>query len=194
MNKIDLSLYKNRLGFKNKLMRALWNITYILAFRPCGFSFFNPWRLFLLRLFGARVHSKAYVHPSVLIWAPWNLEMDAYSCLASHVDCYNTDLIQIGKHTTISQKSYLCASSHDITDPFHSLITAPIIIEDQVWIASDVFIGMGVRVRQGAVIGARACVFRNVESWTVVGGNPARLIKKRIIKNDVGYNSNNSHL
>lgn len=181
MNKVDLSLYKNRLGFRNKLIRALWNITYILAFRPLGLSCFNSWRLFLLRLFGAKIHPKAHIYSSVKIWAPWNLEMDAYSCLAPYVDCYNTDLVVIGKHSTVSQKCYLCASSHDITDPFHSLITAPIIIEDQVWVASDVFIGMGVRVKQGAVIGARACVFKDVEPWTVVGGNPARILKKRII-------------
>lgn len=107
--------------------------------------------------------------------------MDAYSCLAPHVDCYNTDLIRIGKHTTISQKSYLCASSHDITDPYHSLITAPIIIEDQVWVAAGSFIGMGSKIGQGAVVGACACVFKNVDPWTVVGGNPAQYIKKRVI-------------
>ncbi|KKB49222.1 hypothetical protein HMPREF1536_04286 [Parabacteroides gordonii MS-1 = DSM 23371] len=181
MNKVDLSLYKNRLGFKNKLMRSLWNVTYILAFRPLSLSCFNFWRLFLLRLFGARVHAKAHVYSSARIWAPWNLEMDAYSCLAPHVDCYNTDLIRIGKHTTISQKSYLCASSHDITDPYHSLITAPIIIEDQVWVAAGSFIGMGSKIGQGAVVGACACVFKNVDPWTVVGGNPAQYIKKRVI-------------
>jgi putative colanic acid biosynthesis acetyltransferase WcaF len=51
-----------------------------------------------------------------------------------------------------------------------------------VWVASDAFIGMGVTLGQGAVVGARAAVFKNVEPWTVVGGNPARLIKKREIK------------
>lgn len=182
MNKVDLSLYKNRLGFKNKLMRSLWNVTYILAFRPLSLSCFNFWRLFLLRLFGARVHAKAHVYSSARIWAPWNLEMDAYSCLAPHVDCYNTDLIRIGKNTIISQKSYLCASSHDISDPFYALITAPIVIEDQVWIAADSFIGMGVTIHQGAVVGARSSVFKDVAPQTVVGGNPAKDIKKRILK------------
>lgn len=159
----------------------VWNVVYILAFRPFFLALFNPWRLFLLRLFGARLHPNAYIHSSVKIWAPWNLKMGAYSCLAPYVDCYNTDLVVIGKHSTVSQKSYLCASSHDITDPFNSLITAPIIIEDQVWIAADSFIGMGRRIGQGAVVGARACVFKDVDPWAVVGGNPARYLKTRII-------------
>lgn len=187
MNKllVDLSLYKNRLSIKNKLGRMAWNIVYILAFRPFSLTLFNPWRLFLLRLFGAKLHPKALVFSSVKIWAPWNLEMGAYACLASQVNCYNTSLIKIGEHSTISQRSYLCASSHNIADRFHSLITAPIIIEDQVWIATDAFVGMGTRIGQGAVVGARACVYKNVAPWIVVGGNPAKMIKKRIIDNGI---------
>ena len=181
---VDLSRYRNEWGLKNKLKRVCWNVVYVLAFRPFGLTLFNPWRLFLLRLFGAKVHSKAHIYSSAHIWAPWHLEMDAYSCLAPHVDCYNTDLIKIGAHTIISQKSYLCASSHDISNPCHPLITAPIVIEDQVWIAADTFIAMGVKIKQGAVVGARSCVFKDVEPWTVVGGNPAREIKKRILKSE----------
>ncbi len=181
---VDLSFYRNEWGIKDKLKRACWNITYTLAFRPFGLSLFNFWRLFLLRLFGAKLHPTVHIYSSVHIWAPWNLEMDAYSCLAPHVDCYNTDLIKIGAHTIISQKSYLCASSHDISTPYHLLITAPIVIEDQVWIAAEAFIAMGVRIKQGAVVGARSCVFKDIELWTVVGGNPAREIKKRILKSE----------
>lgn len=182
--KVDLSLYRNEWGFRNKLGRACWNILYVLAFRPFGLSVFNFWRLFLLRLFGAKLHPTVHIHSSVRIWAPWNLEMDVYSCMAPHVDCYNTDLVKVGAHTIISQKSYLCASSHDISDPCHILITAPIVIEDQVWIAADAFIAMGVKIKQGAVVGARSCVFKDVEAWTVVGGNPAKEIKKRILKSE----------
>ena len=134
---VDLSLYRNRLSLKNKIGRVVWNFVYVVAFRPFGLTLFNPWRLFLLRLFGAKLHPKAHIYSSVRIWAPWNLEMGAYACLAPHVDCYNTAPVRIGDHSTVSQKSYLCASSHNITDPEHPLITAPIIVGDQVWIAAD---------------------------------------------------------
>ena len=105
--------------------------------------------------------------------------MDKYSILGAEVDCYNVDKIKIGSYAIVSQKSYLCSASHDFTKNDMPLVTAPIIIEDNAWIAADVFVGMGVTVGEGAVVGARSSVYKNVEAWTVVGGNPARFIKKR---------------
>lgn len=92
------------------------------------------------------------------------------------------DVIHIGANTTVSQGAFLCTASHDITNSLNLLITAPIVIEDQAWVAADAFVGMGVTIGQGAVVGARAAVFKNVEPWTVVGGNPAKFIKRRIVK------------
>ena len=139
------------------------------------------WKRFILRCFGARLAKTAVVYSSTRIYAPWNLEMGEHSCLADDVDCYNVDKVKVGANTTVSQKSYLCTASHDITKPNLPLVTAPIVIEDQVWIGADAFIGMGVTVRQGAVVGARASVYKDVEGWTVVGGNPAKFIKERKI-------------
>ncbi len=180
---IDLSKYRNHFSARNKIGRMIWNITWFLLFRPFSLGIFRRWRVFLLKCFGARIEWTAMVYSSVKIWAPWNLEMGTYACLGPSVDCYNQGRITIRSHTTISQKSYLCASSHDISDPLNALIVAPIIIEDQAWVAADAFIGPGVHIGQGAVVGARSSVFRKVEPWTVVGGNPARFIKPRIIKN-----------
>jgi putative colanic acid biosynthesis acetyltransferase WcaF len=59
------------------------------------------------------------------------------------------------------------------------LITAPIVVEARAWIAADVFIAPGVTIGEGAVVGARSSVFTNVAPWTVVAGNPTRIIKKR---------------
>lgn len=179
--KVDLSTYQNIFTRKNQIARLIWTIVWSLFARPIPRSLCNGWKLFLLRLFGAKVHKKAVVYSSVDIYMPWNLEMSEYSCLAPEVDCYSAAKIKIGAHTTISQKTYLCAASHDITKINNPLVTGQIIIQDQVWIAADAFIGMGVTIGQGAVVGARACVFKDVEPWTVVGGNLAKYIKKRQI-------------
>ena len=181
---IDLSKYRNHFSLRNKLARVLWNMSRLLLFRPFSPNFFNPWRVFVLKCFGARLEWSSVVYATARIWAPWNLEMGAYACLGPGVDCYNQGKITIRAHTTVSQKSYLCASSHDISDPLNTLIVAPITIEDQAWVAADAFIGPGVHIGQGAVIGARAAVFGKVEPWTVVGGNPARFIKNRRIKDN----------
>lgn len=179
---IDLSHYHNALSRKHQVIRMLWSVVWGLLARPLPRSVGSGWKRWLLRLFGAKIASTAIVYSSTKVYYPANLVMDDYSCLASDVDCYNVALIHIGANTTVSQGAYLCTASHDITDPLNHLITAPIVIEDQAWVGAKAFIGMGVTVGQGAVVGATASVYKNVEPWTVVGGNPAKFLKKRIIK------------
>lgn len=182
MNRVDLSKYQNVLSRKNQIARFVWTVVWFVFAYPFPRNFGNQWKLFLLRLFGAKIHPKAVVYSSARIFMPWNLEMEAYSCLSPEVDCYNVAKIKIGAHSTISQKTYLCTASHDITKSYNPLIIAPIIIEDQAWIGASAFIGMGVTIGQGAVVGATASVYKNVAPWSVVGGNPAKFIKKREIK------------
>lgn len=179
---IDLSGYENRLGRKHQAVRMLWNILWPLTTWFLPRSLGMGWKRSLLRMFGAKVHPTAQVYSSARIYYPANLTMEAYSCLADGVECYNVAPVTVGAHSTISQGSLLCTASHDITDSHHRLVTAPIVIEDQVWIGARAYIGMGVVVRQGAVVGATASVYKTVEPWTVVGGNPARFIKKREIR------------
>jgi putative colanic acid biosynthesis acetyltransferase WcaF len=181
MTRVNLSNYQNKLTKWHQLKRLLWSLVWFLFARPFPRSTAMFWKIFLLRLFGAKIHKTANVYASVKVYAPWNLEMHAYSCLAPEVDCYNVDKIIIGAHSTVSQKSYLCAASHDVAKSSNPLITSPIIIKDQVWVGAAVFIGMGAIIEQGAVVGATSSVYKNVEAWSVVGGNPAKFIKKRVI-------------
>jgi len=95
------------------------------------------------------------------------------------VDCYDVAPVRIGAHAVVSQYSYLCTASHDDRIPTFPLIKKPIVINDRAWVAADVFVGPGVTVGEGAVVGARSSVFKDVEAWTVVGGTPARPIRKR---------------
>lgn len=179
---VNLAKYDFSFGLQNKVKRLIWNIFYWILFRPFNLVLFKEWRAILLRLFGAKIGKNANIYASVRIWAPWNLKVGEYSSLGPQVDCYNQGKIEIGSHTVISQKTYLCASSHDYSKPDFPLILKPIVIGNQVWVAADAFIAPGIRIEEGAVIGARAAVFKNVEKWSVVGGNPAVYIKDRNIK------------
>lgn len=181
-SKIDMSKYHNALSHKHQLIRMIWVVIWTLGTVWLPRSLGRGWKRCLLRLFGAKIANTAVVHSRAKIYYPANLTMEAYSCIASDVDCYNVAHITIGANSTVSQGAYLCTASHDITNPFNPLITAPIIIEDQAWVAAEAFVGMGITIGQGAVVGARAAVFKSVEPWTVVGGNPAKFIKKRILK------------
>jgi len=175
-------IFYSEQSFKIHLILFIWEITWFLFARPIPRKMLNSWKIFLLRIFGAKINKHAIVYSSAKIYKPWNLEMDAYACLGPDVDCYSVDKIYIGAYATVSQKSFLCPGSHDISKSSRPALYGPIIIKDHAWIAADVFIGRGVTIGQGAVIGARSSVFKDVEPWTVVGGNPAKFIKKRIMQ------------
>jgi putative colanic acid biosynthesis acetyltransferase WcaF len=178
---LDTSLaYKNRLTVRNQAARALWQITWILFYRPSPTPLF-AWRRMLLRIFGAKIGHNAHPYPSCRIWAPWNLTMGADSCIANDVDCFSVDKVILGRSAIVSQHSMLCTASHDYEDPEFRLITMPISIGARAWIGARAFVGPGVDVGDGAVVGAASSVFRDVEKWTVVGGNPARVLKIRQI-------------
>lgn len=111
--------------------------------------------------------------------------MGEYSHLGTDVDCYCVAPVCIGAHAMVSPYSYLCAASRDYTHWHMPLISAPIVIGDGAWVAAvDVFIGLGVTIGEGAVVGARSSVFRSVEPWTVVAGSPARFMKTRELKEE----------
>lgn len=179
---MDLSTYSHSFSLKNKISRLVWNVVRLILFRPFASRLFKKWRVLVLKCFGAKIEWSSHVYASVNIWAPWNLEIGANSSLGPKVDCYNQGKISIGSNTVISQKSYLCASTHDYTKKDFPLILKPIAIGSGVWIAADAFIGPGVCIEDNAVIAARAVVIKNVAKNTIVGGNPAKLIKSRNIE------------
>ena len=169
-----------------KIKRVVWNITAALLFRPFITPAFRKWRIALLRLFGAKVEWDANVYASVKIWAPWMLQMGHRACLGPEVICYNQDWVVLKDDAVVSQYTYLCTAGHDVNmmnTADKSLITAPIILKSKSWIGARSFIGMGVEIGEGAVVGATASVYKSVEPWSVVGGNPCKIIKMRKLTN-----------
>ncbi len=173
--------YFDRLPVRNKIGRLAWAFVYVSLFRPSP-SPLHGWRRFLLRCFGAHLSSKAHVYPRARIWAPWNLIMGRNSCLANDVDCYSVAEIKIGDYVTISQYAMLCAATHDYESPGFELLPKSIQIHNGAWVAARALVGPGVVIGEGAVVGAASSVFKNVAPWTVVGGNPARVIKRRVMR------------
>jgi len=88
--------------------------------------------------------------------------------------------IEIGNNVNLSGFGFFISQAHNLDcDDFTETTLAPIRIEDHVWVATNVMILPGVTVGEGAVVGAGAVVTKDVEPYTVVAGNPARMIKKR---------------
>ena len=123
---------------------------------------------------------RLFLHP-FKIWAPWRLVIGDEVKLDKGVNLYNVFGIEIEDRVIISQGSFLCGASHDYENPVYPLTGSKIIVKSDSWITAECFIGPGVTIDAGTVVGARAVVFNNFPAWSVVAGNPAKVIKKRII-------------
>jgi putative colanic acid biosynthesis acetyltransferase WcaF len=145
-----------------------------LSPRPCF-----AWRRGVLRVFGAQVGAQVNIYPSTHLYMPWNVEIGDWSALGEDVLVYSLGKVRIGRSVTLSYRSHVCAGTHDLNDPTLPLLKPPVCIEDGVWVGTEAFIGPGVTVGHGSVVGARTVVVKDVEPLAVVAGNPARPIGKR---------------
>ncbi len=163
-----------RLTFGGRLAAFAWRwvqrFLFFLSPEPA-----NAWRRLLLRCFGARVDGSAKINPSVRIIHPWNLTLGPGSVVCHNVvlDCQAP--ITIGAGSRISQFSHLCTATHTYERSDMPIIGLPIKIGDRCWLAADVYVGCGVQIGDGVVVGARASVFRDVKQDTVVVGSPAEV-------------------
>jgi putative colanic acid biosynthesis acetyltransferase WcaF len=159
--------------------RVLWTLAQPLfrfSPRPCF-----GWRRFLLRCFGAKIGRSVHIYSSARIFFPWNLEAGDESAVGEDALIYNLGPVTLGPRVTISHRAHLCAGTHDHTKPDFPLLRPPIVIGPEAWICADAFVGPGVTVGEGAIVGARAVAMKDVKARTIVVGNPARESKKREI-------------
>lgn len=176
----DLKRFRLPAGFRGRpgWYVQLWWIVQATLF---GLSpqFLFGWRRFLLRIFGARVGRGVLIRPTARITYPWKVAIGDWSWIGDEVVLYSLGEIAIGSNTVISQRSYLCAASHDHGDPAFGIVSGPIVIGDEAWLATDVFVAPNARIGQGTVVGARSSVFGALPAFTHCRGNPARGIRPR---------------
>lgn len=167
-------------GFRGRsaFIVQLWWLVEATLFR-CSPQFMFGWRRFLLRLFGARIGQNVLVRPTVRTTYPWKLSIGDYSWVGDDVVLYTLGEIRIGRHAVVSQKSYLCTGSHDYTKPAFDIYAEPVIVEDEAWVSTDVYVAPGVTIGKGAVIGARSTVLEDMPAGMICVGHPARAIKPR---------------
>ncbi|MBL0943600.1 MAG: putative colanic acid biosynthesis acetyltransferase [Hydrogenophaga sp.] len=163
----------------NRLARALWGLVWLLLFRPSPRPA-HAWRRTLLRAFGARLGRHVHVYPGVRIWAPWQLEIGDRVGVGDGATLYNMGPLRIGSGAVISQGAHLCGGTHDIDSPNFQLVARPIDIGEHAWVCAEAFVGPGVRLAPGCVLGARSVLMRSVdEAWTVWAGHPAVRVRQR---------------
>ena len=140
----------------------------------------NPWRLFVLGMFGARLHGSPFVHQRARIQIPWKLIMHDRAALGDGACAYSLGEIEIGARATVAQEAYLCAGTHDFSHPDIPLQTAPIRVGEDAFVGARAFVLPGVSIGARAVVGAMSVVTRDVPADAIAVGNPARVVRQRV--------------
>jgi len=179
---IDLSRFRIEPGFRGRsaVVVQLWWLVQDWLIRPSPQCFYG-WRRFWWRLFGARLGAGVLIRPTARVTYPWKVQVGARSWIGDYAELYSLGNIVIGSDAVISQHVYLCTGTHDHNKANFPLVTQPINIGDQVWIAADCFVAPGVTIGKGAVIGARSLVRGNMPAAMICAGHPAQPVVPRSI-------------
>jgi putative colanic acid biosynthesis acetyltransferase WcaF len=180
----DLSKPTVPLGFRGRpaWFVQIWWIVQAVCFHTSPQVFYG-WRRFLLRLFGARIGRGVLIRPSASVTYPWKLSIGDWSWVGDNVTLYTLGEISIGDNAVVSQRCYLCTGSHDYTRPTFDLYAVPVKIESEAWLATNVFVGPGVTVGRGAIVGACSVVLKDVPAGMMCAGNPLKIQRPRPTQN-----------
>lgn len=180
----DLSRFRVHPAFRGRsgVIVLLWQLVQATLFGLSPQPAY-AWRRFLLRLFGANVGEGVLIRPTARVTYPWKVRLGRYSWIGDHAELYSLGPITVGEHAVVSQKSYLCAGSHDISDVTFPLTSAPIVVEDQAWVATGCFVYPGVTIGYGAIVAAGSIVRKDVPPKMMAAGAPATVRKARPLPN-----------
>ncbi|MDP0490555.1 MAG: DapH/DapD/GlmU-related protein [Verrucomicrobiota bacterium JB023] len=163
---------------REQILMLVWEWVWMLACawtpKPC-----NKWRIMILRLFGARIEGRPFVHQRARIQIPWNLILHDHACLGDRATAYSLGVIEIHEGATVAQEAYLCTGTHDFSLTSLPLQTAPISIGAKAFIGVRALILPGVTIGREAIVGAGSLVTKDVEDGLIVAGNPAKTIRRR---------------
>ncbi len=178
VNPKQQSAFESPWSGSERLLRVLWEFCWFLfcAWTPKPL---NPWRLFWLRLFDAKIDGCPFVHQRARIAIPWRLTLHDRACLGDRANLYSLGEIEIGSGATVAQEAYLSAGTHDFEQPAMPLVTAKIQIGDGAFIGARAFVLPGVTIGANSVVGACSVVTKDVPPNVIAAGNPCRVLRPR---------------
>lgn len=140
-------------------------------------------RRFFYRLFGMKIGSGSTIHMGAVFYDIKNIKIGRDTIIGENVVLDGREKITIGDHVDFASEVMVYNSQHDIqSDDFHA-VSAPVEIDDYVFIGPRAIILPGVKIGKGAVIAAGAVVTKDVDEFKIVGGIPAKEIGERSSKN-----------
>ena len=176
---MDLSIYNNQ-WYKPgpALKRFLWYFMNGLFFKT-GILPVYGLKVFILRLFGAKIGKGVLIKPCVNIKYPWFLEIGNHTWIGEHVWIDNLEMVTIGSNVCISQGAFLLTGNHDYKKPAFDLIIKNITIEDGVWIGAKSIVCPGVICKTHAVLSVGSVLSNDMEPYGIYRGNPAVKVADR---------------
>jgi putative colanic acid biosynthesis acetyltransferase WcaF len=156
------------------LWEFCWSIFCVWTPKPA-----NPWRLFWLGVFGAKIHGTPFVHQRARIAIPWKLTLHDRACLGDRANAYSLGEIEIGARAVVAQEAYLNTGSHDFAGPAMPLVAAKIPIGEDAFVGARAFVMPGVTIGAQAIVGACSVVTRDVPENVIAAGNPCRVLRPR---------------
>lgn len=180
--KVDHAAFTTTLQIgASKPKQVLWYFTNILFFKN-AFVVHAGFKAMLLRLFGASVGKGVVIKPSVNIKFPWKLTIGDHSWIGENVWIDNIDQLVIGSNVCISQGALLLNGNHDAKKTGFDLITAPIKLEDGVWIGAKAIVCPGVTCKSHSILTVGSVASKDLEAYSIYKGNPAVFVRERIIE------------
>ena len=165
----------------SRFKELCWLVVSQLLFQLCPLKL-SALKAAVLRWFGASVGRGVVIKPQVKITFPWKLTVGDHVWLGEESWLLNLAPIIIEDNVCISQRAFLCAGNHNYKSPAFDLITQPIQVEQGAWIGAGGFVGPGVLVGSHAVLAAGSVATKDLEPYGIYQGNPAVLVKKRVIE------------
>lgn len=143
-------------------------------------------RRLLIRLAGGKIGKGSAVHMGLSFFSCRHLIIGQDSIIGRDAFLDGRAPIYIGNHVDIASSVMIYNSEHDIDSENFQAISAPVEIEDYVFIGPRVIILPGIKIGKGAVVAAGAVVTKDVAEYAIVGGVPAQIIGERKLK-DLHY-------
>ncbi|OFY84488.1 MAG: acyl transferase [Bacteroidetes bacterium RIFCSPLOWO2_12_FULL_35_15] len=182
MNKTNLARFNN--SWYNTGANPFKRLCWYFANAVCFNSSFpiNRVKIFLLRIYGAKIGSGVIIKPHVNIKYPWKLIVGKNVWIGENVWIDNLEQITIGDNVCVSQGAMLLCGNHDYTKTTFDLIVRSIVLEEGVWIGAKAIVCPGIKCFSHSVLSVASIATSDLEAYSIYQGNPAVKVRERIIQ------------